>query len=134
MRKNSKLLTLTFILFLTACGGESSQEPVSNNPLKTIPPSVSIEVIEGVAIEKNSQVAKFKITRDSDTEALLINYALTGNADETLGSASNTDYQLKYADGSDVGSSIIIDANNSSRIIELVPINDGINEVPETLI
>ncbi len=131
MLRKLKLITIVLPLLITACGGDSDKPPTEKE--EVIIPNISIETLVDIAIENNTQVAKFQVTRDSGSEVLLIGYLLSGSEDETLGSASSNDYQLKYADGSDVGDSITIKANNNSRIIELVPIKDEFNEVAETL-
>ncbi|QBY04250.1 DUF1800 family protein [Thalassotalea sp. HSM 43] len=130
--KSSVAVALTILL--SACGGGSGgskNDPVAKSPDPT--PSVKIESLLNQAVEANGQVAKFKISRDSGTESLTIGYQLTGNSDITLGSANTQDYNLKYADGSDVGASFVIEENQNSRIIEVVPIQDEQHEVPETL-
>ncbi|WP_068546814.1 DUF1800 family protein [Thalassotalea crassostreae] len=132
---NKKLLmTLASLSILSACGGGggSSEKEVKVAPTPELA-TVSISTLVSIAVEKNNQIAKFKIERDSGNEELTINYQLSGNSDVTKGSASNNDYQLFYADGTAVADNFIIPANESSRIVELVPNKDESFEVPEQL-
>lgn len=96
-------------------------------------PAVSINVVNSLAIEKSQQLAQFTVSRSSGSAPLSIDYTLAGNSDITKGSASPSDYQLRYADGTAVGQTLLLSAGQSSRTVSLHPVLDSLHEVPETL-
>ncbi len=96
-------------------------------------PFVSLNVITDLAIEKSQQPAEFHLQRSSGTAEITINFSLAGNSNPVKGSASANDYQLVYADGSEVGQTLTLLANQSARMIYLQPVDDALHEVPEML-
>ena len=97
-------------------------------------PFISLSVISDTAIEKSQQAAEVSISRSAGSGGLSINYSISGNPDLTRGSAIPSDYQLVYEDGSAVGQKINFSEGQSTRNINIIPINDGLHEVPETLV
>ena len=96
-------------------------------------PAVSVSVVSSLAIEENQQSAHFTVSRGSGSAPLNIDYTLAGNTDITKGSASPSDYQLRYADGTPVGQTLLLSAGQISRTVSLYPVADSLHEVPETL-
>jgi|GEM_PF-411406 len=95
---------------------------------------VSISLIDELAIEKSQQAAQFSLQRSSGSAELTIAFSLNGSLDPVKGSASSDDYILVYADdGSAVGQTLTLPANQNLRIVQLQPIQDAHHEVPETL-
>ena len=131
------LLLSGFLLISCGGGGGSggSSEPIAQPNPPTEKPTVSLSSVTEQAYEKSNQIAKFKLERNSSTSQLSIKYSISGNADITKGSASSNDYQLIYSDDtSAVGADFEIGANQTYRIIEVIPVNDSQHEVPERLI
>ena len=58
---------------------------------------------------------------------------MEGSGDDSFGSASISDYELIYEDGSLVEDSINLSENQDSIIIHVRPKNDAQREIPETL-
>ena len=95
---------------------------------------VSISLIDELAIEKSQQAAQFSLQRSSGSAELTIAFSLNGSLDPVKGSASSNDYMLVYADdGSSVGQTLTLPANQNSRVVRLKPIQDGQHEVPENV-
>ena len=112
---------------LISCGGGGN----SPSPLATV---INLSVITGeaVAIEKSGQFAKFQISRTGSMAAISVGYTLSGNPDPAKGSTTNSDFELQYSDGGTVqGSTLTLAANQNSRVIEVRPVSDKENEVPE---
>jgi uncharacterized protein (DUF1800 family) len=122
---------------LSACGGGSGKSSINDNSNNTPQPQTSIltlTTVEALAIEKSNQLAKVTITRTEASQALIINYTVTGNSDTSKGSVSSNDYTLVYSDNNIVvGSNIELAENQNTRVIEVRPVQDDIHEVPETL-
>ena len=97
-------------------------------------PFISLSVLSDKAIEKTQQAATVSVSRSAGSGILNVDYTASGNVDLTKGSASPSDYELIYEDGSPVGEKIIFSEGQSSRIINIRPFNDGLHEVPETLV
>lgn len=130
------IVPLAISLLLLGCGGGgSSSTPTPSAPSDPVDPIVvSLTLVDAMAIESNNQIAKFKIDRAGGAGAVSLDYSFSDNPDVTKGTASASDYQLTYSDGGDVGDSFELGANQNSRVIEVRPIADEINEVPEVLI
>ena len=117
---------------LAGCGGGGDNTPTPPAaPVKPI--VVSLSLVDAEAIESINQIAKFKIDRTGGSAAVSLDYNFIDNPDVTKGTASASDYQLTYSDGGEVGSSFELGANQNSRVIEVRPVDDDINEVPEIL-
>lgn len=120
------------LLILVGCGGGgggttgiSGSEPSS---------LVSLSEVSGetIAVEKSGQFAKFQVSRTGGSAEISVNFALSGNTDAAAGSASGADFELHYSDGGKVqGSAIVLSANQNSRVIEVRPTLDTLDEVPE---
>ena len=108
--------------------GDSSADDANLNR-----PQINVSVVEENAYEKNNQVAKFKIERTGDNHAMAIAFALSGHSDVTKGSATADDYQLRYSDGGTVEGMLEFGDNQNFRVIEVVPQQDTLSEVPEAL-
>jgi uncharacterized protein (DUF1800 family) len=131
------LLLSGFLLISCGGGGGSggSSEPITQPNPPPEKPTVSLSSVTEQAYEKSNQIAKFKLERSSSTSQLSVKYSISGDADITKGSASSNDYQLIYSDdNSAVGANFEIGANQTYRIIEVIPVNDSQHEVPERLI
>ncbi len=96
-------------------------------------PLVSLNMVTDLAIEDNQQSAEFMLTRSSGVAEITINFSVSGNPNPVKGSATTDDYQLIYADGSVVGQTLTLPANQTSRLIYIQPVNDALHEVPEML-
>jgi len=120
---------------LAGCGGGGSGgDNTPTPPAAPIKPIVvSLSLVDAEAIESINQIAKFKIDRTGGSAAVSLDYNFIDNPDVTKGTASASDYQLTYSDGGEVGSSFELGANQNSRVIEVRPVDDDINEVPEIL-
>ena len=127
-----KCYPLLLILVLQSCGGDSS-----NKDNESALPIVNIVSVEGesIAVEKSGQFAKFQIVRTGGVNAISINFNLSGNPLSSKGSATAGDFELHYSDGgSVVGTTLSLLENQNSRVIEVRPIADDLNEVPETAV
>ncbi|MGI9258134.1 MAG: CHRD domain-containing protein, partial [Gammaproteobacteria bacterium] len=97
-------------------------------------PVVTISEIPGetTAIESSGEFAKFQVARTGDSVALSMSISISGNPDPVGGSATDADYELHYSDGGSVqGGTLSLAANQNSRVIEVRPVADALNEVPE---
>lgn len=131
-----KALTAVFATtaLLVGCGGGGASSTPTPPVVPSEPIVVSLTLVDAKAIESSNQIAKFKIDRTGGNGAVSLEYEFSDNPDITKGTASAGDYQLTYSDGGDVGASFELGANQNSRVIEVRPIDDEINEVPEALI
>lgn len=128
------LFSIIVITSLISCGGGGDSDDNKSSPPQAIKNTISITTVSELAIEKSNQLAKFEIKRAGDiSQPLTIHYQLSGDTDNTQGSASSSDYQLAYSDGGLVAESLTFKANQNSRVIEVQPISDNLHEVPETL-
>ncbi len=96
-------------------------------------PFVSLNLVTGLALEKSQQAAQFNVVRSGGAAEITINFNLSGNPNPVKGSAAANDYQLMYADGSVVGQTLTLLSNQSTRMVYLQPVDDGLHEVPEML-
>ncbi len=137
-----KIVRLIFLnlllLALISCGGGGGGDASNANgnggsaadPL----PVVTLSEVSGetTAIEQSGQIAKFQISRTGDSVALSVSFAVSGNPNPVGGSATVADFELHYSDGGTVqGSTLTLAANQNSRVIEVRPVADTLNEVPE---
>ena len=129
----SLIALMATTILLIGCGGGGGSSTSAPAPLAQ-PIIVSLTVIAAQAVEQNNQIATFKISRTGGGSAISVAYEFITNADLTKGTASASDYQLAYSDGGDVGAYFELSANQNSRIIEVRPVVDTINEVPEALL
>ncbi|MDB4077079.1 DUF1800 family protein [Porticoccaceae bacterium] len=129
--KSSIAILATTILLIGCGGGGDSSSSAPATPVQPI--VVGLSVVTAQAVESNNQIGKFKIVRTGPSNAISVAYELSDNADITKSTASASDYQLTYSDGGDVGAYFELDANQNSRVIEVRPVADAINEVPEAL-
>ena len=119
---------------LISCGGSGTGTDGGyggNTPPASV---VSLSVVTGetLAIEKSGQFAKFQISRTGGTAEISVGFGLSGNPDPGKGSATIEDFELQYSDGGAIeGTSLAISANQTNRVIELRPVSDAVNEVPE---
>ncbi|MBI2946380.1 MAG: hypothetical protein HYY23_01965 [Verrucomicrobia bacterium] len=91
-------------------------------PQPSSPPTVSITVSIALISEEASGEARFTLTRTGGTTAALtVRLALGGTA------ANGVDYKL-------LSDSVTIPAGASSAAITCAPVNDGLVELPETVI
>lgn len=96
--------------------------------------TISVSVTHPTAIESTGIVAEMTITRTpEDLSELAVGYIITGNSDPTLGSASSSDYQIRYANGDELGESIQFAENESVKTLSITPLADNQREVPESL-
>lgn len=87
---------------------------------------------ETLAIEKSGQFARFQISRTGDSAALTVGFSLTANPDPGKGTATNADFELRYSDGDAVEeNTLTLASGQNSRFIEVRPVSDALNEVPE---
>ncbi len=124
-------LFLLLSILISCGGGGGGDNGGGGGPPATV---VSLSVItgEGLAIEKSGQFAKFQISRAGGTAAISVGFALSGNPDPAKGSTTNADFELHYSDGGAVqGTTLALAANQNSRVIEVRPVLDAANEVPE---
>jgi len=128
---NKNIALLLMALIITACGGGSSDP---QTPPPDPDPVVTISALEVQAYESSNDFAKFVISRTGTSGAISINYEISGNTDITRGSTSSDDYSLVYSDGGTVGATIALEANQNSRVIEVRPVDDALNEVTEMLV
>lgn len=131
MKSSIAILATTTLLIGCGGGGGDSSSSAPATPVQPI--VVGLSVVTAQAIESNNQIGKFKIVRTGPSNAISVAYELSDNADITKSTASASDYQLTYSDGGDVGAYFELDANQNSRVIEVRPVADAINEVPEAL-
>ena len=121
------------LLTLIGCGGGGSGSTSSGDG---VDPSsvVNISEVSGetIAVEKSGQFAKFQISRTGGSAEISVSFVLSGNTDATRGSASDADFELHYSDGGAVqGTSLALSANQNNRVIEVRPVSDTLDEVPE---
>jgi hypothetical protein len=128
-------LVLVISLFsLSACGGGGGGASDNSPPLAPAPaPEISLLVVQSQAYEGNQTSAELTIKRTGGAAALSISYAVAGNSDSSLGSASSADYEILYEDGSTIGSTINLSQNQNSLTIQVRPLVDNQREIPETL-
>ncbi|TAA47927.1 DUF1800 family protein [Corallincola spongiicola] len=98
-----------------------------------MPVTVSISTLTAEAYEQSNDIAKFIVERDSTNGSFALPYLVAGSSDQTEGSASAADYELVYSDGGVVGAEIEFLQSQNRRVIEVLPLRDGLHEVPETL-
>jgi uncharacterized protein (DUF1800 family) len=116
---------------LYSCGGDNG----GGNGGGIAP--VPIITIAGVAnetqaIENSGLIAKFQISRTGASDAVSIAFTVSGNTDPIKGSATASDFDLRYSDGDAVsGSTLVLATNQNSRVIEVRPVSDALNEVLE---
>ena len=124
------------VLVLAAgCGGGGGGGGSSRGPDPDPVPVVSLSPVAGqaTAVEKSGQYAKFQVTRTGPGDALSINFTVSGHPDSAKGSATGSDFELHYSDGGMVsGTTLILPANQNNRVVEVRPVADALNEVPET--
>lgn len=134
MRLLLQTLILIFFLMLLSCGGGDGSV-ATNPPVVVNLPEISLTVVRVQAYEKDNRTGKFKIGRSGPSGALSINYVLSGSSDITKGSATLDDYQLTYSDTNTVvGDQLGLAADQNEREVTLSAIDDGLHEVPETLV
>lgn len=126
---------LIFLGFISSCGGGGGGgSSVDIPPTPPEPaPIISISVMQSQAYEKTQEVAELRIERSGTAKTLSISYSVEGSGDDSLGSASTSDYELIYEDGSLVEDSIDLSENQDSITIHVRPKNDAQREIPETL-
>jgi uncharacterized protein (DUF1800 family) len=126
---------LIFLGFISSCGGGGGGgSSVDIPPTPPEPaPIISISVTQSQAYEKTQEVAELRIERSGTAKTLSISYSVEGSGDDSFGSASISDYELIYEDGSLVEDSINLSENQDSIIIHVRPKNDAQREIPETL-
>ncbi|MDD5199195.1 MAG: DUF1800 family protein [Terrimicrobiaceae bacterium] len=95
--------------------------------------AVRIETIAPIACEKDGTPAVLRLSRASSLGDLAVSLELSGNSDIRKGSASPADYHLQDSAGNAFGSRIVMPAGTSSIDLKVVPVADGLHEVPETL-
>ncbi len=129
------LLSILALLTLIGCGGGGANGGAGNGGGGTDTlPIVTISEVSGetTAIESSGQFSKFQIARTGDSVALAVSFTISGNPDPAGGSASDADYELHYSDGGSVqDGTLSLAANQNSRVIEVRPVVDALNEVPE---
>ena len=128
-----KVALILLPLTLISCGGGGNGG--GNGGVDPIPlVSISEVTNEAQAVEKSGTFAKFQITRTGASGAVTVGFAMSGNADPEKGSATNTDFELHYSDGGAVqGTTLALSANQNSRVIEVRPVLDALNEVAEVV-
>jgi uncharacterized protein (DUF1800 family) len=94
---------------------------------------ISLTTTQNWAYESTGSQAEIKVVRAGGSGALSVPFVREGNDDSRLGSASEVDYQLYYADGSIVEDSIDFADDDNIRMIYVKPVVDNQREVPETL-
>lgn len=126
------------LLTLVSCGGGGGYGGGGDagNGGGGVDPSsvVSLSEVSGetMAIEQSGQFAKFQLSRTGDSAAITVSFSMSGNPDPVGGSATNADFELHYSDGGIVqGSTLTLAANQNSRVIEVRPVADELNEIPE---
>jgi len=139
--RNSRSLYLILILLAGCGGGSSGRDPAPDpdpGPAPVPDPDpvsvVGIAEVSGqtTAIETSGQFAKFQITRSGASDEVAVTFTVSGNPDPAKGSASGADFELHYSDGGLVqGTTLTLPASQNSRVIEVRPVPDALNEVPE---
>ncbi|MEH6605509.1 MAG: DUF1800 family protein [Pseudomonadales bacterium] len=134
-------VSLYFVLLtLISCGGGGGGGGGDGGDGSTVPPpvvvssEVSLAVVtdEATAIEASAQFAKYQISRTGGSDAISVSFSLSGNSDPVKGSATSSDFELHYSDGGAVqGTTLELAANQNSRVIEVRPVADSLNEIPE---
>ncbi|NNE59308.1 MAG: DUF1800 family protein [Woeseia sp.] len=135
-------LSLILLPLLVSCGGggdnsadKSGGDGDGNGAGNGDPAAVvSIAEVGGetTAVEKSGQFAKFQIIRSGGGGSVSVVFALSGNPDAAKGSVSEGDIELHYSDGGRVqGNALTLTENQNSRVIEVRPVLDTLNEVPE---
>lgn len=130
---HSRLACLNLLLLtLVSCGGGSSGSNTGGGGQTAAIISISAVPAETTAIEKSGQFAKFQITRTGGSAEVSIAFTLSGNPNPAKGSATNDDFTLHYSDGGMVqGTTLSLSANQNNRVIEVRPVLDTHDEVPE---
>ncbi|MFL2545849.1 MAG: DUF1800 family protein [Candidatus Rariloculaceae bacterium] len=130
-----RLIYLYLVLLIVAGCSSGGDDPIAGDPDDSEPSAgVTISALGGAAtaIEKSGQMARFQIARSSGTGPVSIGFTLSGNPDPIRGSATADDFELRYGDGRAVqGNTLTLPANQSSRVIEVRPVADSLNEAPE---
>jgi uncharacterized protein (DUF1800 family) len=96
-------------------------------------PEISFNTLQSWAYESTGSQAEIQVLRVGGSSAISVPFVRQGNDDPRFGSASEVDYQLFYADGSAVGSTIDFADGDASRTLYVKPLADTQREVPETL-
>ena len=87
---------------------------------------------ESLAIEKSGQFASFQISRTGDNAEVTVGFNLSPNRDPAKGAATDADFELRYSDGEVIqGNTLTLSLDENSRVIEVRPVSDTFNEVPE---
>ncbi len=118
----------------TVQSSATPQSSTTSQPSATAQPDiVSVQLIQGTAVEITGQRASFIVTRTQTDAELDVFYRLTG-AEAPKGAAGSFDFTLQYEDGSLVGSTIKIPASQTSVTIYVMPEDDNLFEVPESML
>lgn len=92
---------------------------------------LALEVAD--AFEKDGTRARLRVQRTGATDPVLVAFTLGGNPSATGGSASPGDYQLRDAGGAVVSGVVKLPRGATSAVLEVEPVADSLNEVPEAL-
>ena len=115
---------------LISCGGGGNGGGGGGPPATVV--SLAVVTGEAQAIEESGQFAKYQISRTGGMAAISVGFTVSGNSDPVKGSATNADFELHYSDGGAVqGTTLTLAANQNSRVIEVRPVSDAADEVPE---
>ncbi len=95
--------------------------------------SITTSVVTASAYEKEATTARLRLTRSYGTMPLTVSYTTAGNTDTIKGSAAAGDYTLKDAANVAIGSSFTIPSAATQYDVQIAPVLDTANEVPEML-
>lgn len=95
---------------------------------------VSASVLDAEAFEKEGRPARVQVARTSSTQyPLTLFYSLHGDIDRRRGSASQNDYTAEDAGSAPLAGRLLIPVGSNWADLIVVPVPDGVAEVPETL-
>ncbi|MGH8048837.1 MAG: DUF1800 family protein [Chthoniobacterales bacterium] len=95
--------------------------------------ALRVEAVVPTAYEKEDTYALFRVSRMGGKGELPVDFDIVGNSDSRKGSASPADYRLQVGANIVASHHIVIPAGSASMDIKVLPVADGLHEVPETI-
>lgn len=97
-------------------------------------PVLTLAGVDTEAVEITADPGSFSLTRSCGNEIITAALTFGGLLDATKGEASAADYSLEDASGGAITATVTLGALDTSVTVSVLPVADGLIEVPESLI